>query len=85
MYALAVESDGSFLSAGFRTNSGQDFTVTRHSVNGSIDGTFGSAGVITVNLGTNNDSARAIALLPTGEVALAGTTLIDFALARLWQ
>jgi len=81
--------DGRLLIAGgFATEAtGSDFVVVRLNPDGSLDETFGEAGVATVDFTSNDESASNIALLEDGRILLAGT--IDsldrsrYALARL--
>ncbi len=47
-YALAVQSDGKIVVAGPVSNgAGSDFLVLRYNIDGSLDTTFGSAGMVT--------------------------------------
>lgn len=64
-----------------------DFTLSRLTLDGAFDSTFGSAGRLQVDLG-GNDRLRALALGSDGRPVLAGlrqvgTTASDFALLRV--
>lgn len=71
---LAIQSDGkvvvgiSNLQQGF----GPMFIVARLNVNGSLDATFGSAGVVETQIGEFGAVASALALQPDGKILLAG-------------
>jgi uncharacterized delta-60 repeat protein len=91
--SLAILPDGKILVAGesFSNATSNDMAVVRLNANGSIDGTFGSAGVALVNFTGGADSATSMAVQPNGKIVLAGTAIADgpggsqraFALARL--
>ena len=81
--ALAIQSDGKILLAGYTTN----FGVARFNTNGTSDTSFGTNGVATVDFGSD-DRAYGMALQADGKIILAGWsgddgTGRDFALARL--
>jgi uncharacterized delta-60 repeat protein len=50
----------------------QSFGLTRYNSDGSLDTSFGSGGVVTVNFG-GSDQPAAVSLLPSGEILVAGT------------
>ena len=62
-----------------------DFLIVRYNADGSLDGGFGSGGLVTTDFGAS-DTAFAIALAADGKVVAAGGTKSsspgDFALAR---
>src|SRR6202011_5509761 len=63
--ALALQSDGKIVIAGTGAAAGQgDFAVVRLNPNGSLDGTFGHGGVVTI---------------PIGQQAYATAVLVDHA------
>jgi uncharacterized delta-60 repeat protein len=84
-YAVALQSDGKMVAAGY-TGEGvdDDFALARYNTDGSLDGTFGTGGAITTDFG-NREPAHALAIQTDGKVVLAGYTQDverDFALAR---
>lgn len=89
--ALAVQADGKVISVG-RTRTtvgGDDFAVTRHDRDGTLDAGFGNGGKLAtaVSAGTEADDARAVAVQADGMIVVAGsatgaTTDLDFALVR---
>jgi len=71
--AIAVQSDGKILVAGHsHNNSNYDFALVRFNSDGTLDNSFGSAGVVTTAIGTGDDKARAIALQSDGKIVVAG-------------
>jgi uncharacterized delta-60 repeat protein len=83
--AVAVEPDGKILVAGFATTASgidSDFALARYNPDGTLDASFGTGGIVTTNLGTQSDDARAIALEPDGKIVLAGSAGEDIGLAR---
>lgn len=90
-YALAIQPDGKIVAAGTTTGAGtaSDFAVARYNPDGSLDGSFGTGGKVTTALGSDADTAYAIALEPDGTLVVGGdsnrgssATGIDFALVR---
>ncbi len=64
-----------------------DFALTRLNVDGSVDTTFGTNGVVTTNFFGRNDVATSVAIQPDGKIVVAGYARqskkgFDFALAR---
>jgi uncharacterized delta-60 repeat protein len=67
-YALAIQSDGKLVQAGYSTvnNASQQrvFAVARYNTTGSLDKTFNTTGKSTIAIGTSDDEAFAIAVQP---------------------
>lgn len=90
-YAMALQSDGKIVAAGYRffgnTSEGADMLVARYNTDGTLDSTFGSGGVVTTDFGLT-DIARSVAIQPDGKIVVAGQTyglfsvFGEFALAR---
>jgi uncharacterized delta-60 repeat protein len=88
-FALALQSDGKIVTAGYSTASGNlDFGLARFNANGSLDASFGSGGAVVTDFSSpSSDQAFALALQPDGKILAAGDSAIDeglddFALAR---
>ncbi len=86
-YAVAVQSDGKILVAGLSSNgSNNDFALVRYNANGSLDTSFGTAGILTTAVGPGNDFGYALALQSDGKILVAGYghngSNNDFALVR---
>ncbi|NJO00104.1 MAG: hypothetical protein HC875_41335 [Anaerolineales bacterium] len=85
-YAMAIQADGKIIVAGasgtkfFNSN----LAVSRYTITGSLDSTFGGDGVVTTSIGSNS-SSRAVAVQPDGKIVAGGVSsgIPDrFALAR---
>lgn len=84
---VAVQSDGKILVAGWSSNgTNKDFAISRYNASGTPDFTFGNKGLVTTALGSGNDEARAIVVLPSGKILVAGYSALNnlnhFALVR---
>lgn len=86
-FAVAIQTDGRILVAGFSgTNaSDRDFAIARYNADGSLDSTFDGDGRAVTDFGNLNDEAFSVAIATTGKIVVAGTTSSrngDFAIAR---
>jgi uncharacterized delta-60 repeat protein len=84
--ALVLQPDGKIVVAG-RTNKPApngnfDFALARYDAAGTLDPTFGTAGLVTTDFGGSVDRAFAMALQPDGKLVVAGDSDANFALAR---
>lgn len=86
-YALVLQEGKMVLAGSTRTAAGLDFAVVRHNSDGSPDSSFGENGILKLALGSQDDEARAMALLPDGRLLVAGYAKNgknkDFALVRI--
>jgi uncharacterized delta-60 repeat protein len=93
-YAVAVQADGKVVVAGrtynYQTGTRWDFSAARLNADGSLDTSFDADGKATVDLGSSEDYAHAVAVQADGKVVLAGQTINyqagtgwDFGVARL--
>jgi uncharacterized delta-60 repeat protein len=82
---VARQTDGKLLVGGW---SGSDFALVRYNVNGTVDTTFGTNGVIVTSVGPAGDLAIGIAVQADGKIVLGGHGAptvggaFDFALVR---
>jgi uncharacterized delta-60 repeat protein len=87
---VLIQADGKIVAAGSTSTAdgGQDFALTRHLADGSLDTTFGTGGTVRTDVsGTGApDSARAVVRQPDGKLVVGGITgdgwTCRFALAR---
>ena len=91
--SLVIQSDGKIIAGGYSI-SGSDFalnlTVVRYKTNGSLDSTFGNAGIVATPVGNHNTDLYyikcALALQSDGKIIAAGVSAFnnnyDFALVR---
>lgn len=90
VHALAVQSNGRILAAGFGTVSGtKQFAVARYHANGAPDLAFGASGIAYVSFGSGIDArAAAIRIQADGKIVVSGFAIgssatRDFATVRL--
>lgn len=87
-FGVMVDAEGRPLVVGDTHSSGNvDFALVRYGLDGSPDAAFGSGGVITTPIGSDNDHVRGIAMQNDGRIVAAGrtdsgATQNDFAVAR---
>jgi uncharacterized delta-60 repeat protein len=86
-YAVTIQADGKIVVAGHADNgTNADFALLRYLPDGTLDGSFGSAGIVRTDFGTHDDKAMAMALQTDGKIVVAGWSFNganeDFALAR---
>ncbi|MGE5804639.1 MAG: DUF1573 domain-containing protein, partial [Ignavibacteria bacterium] len=83
---LTIQNDGKILATGPLSNGANfDFAVTRYNSDGSLDGTFGTGGVVATDFG-ETDWPNSIALQSDEKIIAAGYSYngsnYDFALVR---
>jgi len=86
--SVAIQPNGKILAAGVGIVGGDnDFTFARYESDGSLDPSFGSGGVVRIDLGSTSDNLKGVELLPNGKILAIGSTpaagTFDFALTRL--
>jgi uncharacterized delta-60 repeat protein len=72
--AIAVQSDGKIVIAGYTTGNGltDDFLIARFHPNGYVDKEFGSNGAHRFDFAGGPDTGTAMALAPDGKIVVAG-------------
>ena len=77
-FAVAVRPNGKIVVAGrsgFPTDSNtDDFALARYERDGTLDQSFGSGGLVTTDFSGNTDEVRAVTILPSGRIIVAGET-----------
>jgi uncharacterized delta-60 repeat protein len=75
-YAVAIQSDGKIVIAGFsyrNNNNIRVFTVARYTAAGVLDAGFGTSGLFTLAIGAGNSQALALAIEPVShKIIVAG-------------
>lgn len=89
--AVKVDNNGLIVVGGFSGHS--KFVVARYNTNGTLDTSFGIAGIATIYFNNNGvDTLNALALQPDGKIvvggdvqvgSIGGLRSVDFGLARL--
>src|SRR5439155_24893073 len=86
--ACALQADGKILAAGSDFQpAGTQFILQRYTTSGNLDASFGSAGTVTLKVGSGSSSgANGVAVQSDGKIVLAGNADFkpgaEFALAR---
>jgi uncharacterized delta-60 repeat protein len=71
--SLIIQSDGKIIIAGFSDNGNDnDIALVRYNTDGSLDGLFGSGGIVTTTIGAGNERGHSLALQPDGKIIVAG-------------
>ncbi|MDD5273623.1 MAG: hypothetical protein PHU14_13000 [Methylovulum sp.] len=74
--SAALQKDGKILVAGYsctdQNGTGIQFEVLRYNSNGSLDGSFGSGGIVTSNFGGIYEYGESIAVQANGKIVVAG-------------
>jgi len=71
--AVALQSNGKIVVAGYTDNGGgMDFLVARFDLNGTLDATFGTGGIVITQVLTGTDQANAIAIQSNGKIVAGG-------------
>jgi uncharacterized delta-60 repeat protein len=83
-HAVAVQPDGKIVAAGTaEARPGSfDFALVRYNPDGTLDKSFGRDGVVTTDLGTDDDVANSIAVQPDGKLVAVGDAGENVALVR---
>lgn len=87
--AVAIQGDGGIVLAGVatQTNTNQDFGLVRYTTAGALDASFDTDGKVRVAIGSGNDVAFGMTLMPDGRIVAAGSSSIGgflrFAVLRL--
>ena len=85
--SVAIQSDGKIVVAGYSSSgTDNDFALTRYTVAGALDTTFGTNGKVITPIGMGNDVAYSVAIQSKGNIVVAGYSNSgidddDFALA----
>lgn len=74
---LVIQDDSKILAVGTTDYSyfgTQDFALVRYNSNGSLDGSFSGDGMMTADVGGNEEAARAVLVQPDGMILVVGVT-----------
>jgi uncharacterized delta-60 repeat protein len=91
VYSIAIQPDGKIVAGGVSNDGGThpdfgDFAMARYNTNGSLDTTFDTDGMLTIQIGVFANWANSIAIQPDGKIVAGGMswngTSYDFTLLR---
>ncbi len=71
-YSAQIQVDGKIVVAGLSLNGKKVITLIRYKVDGNLDNTFGSGGVVTTPIGVSDSEARSVAIQEDGKIVVAG-------------
>ena len=84
--ALAIQSDGKIVVAGYSQMANNEFALARYNTDGSIDSTFDSDGFLHTDIGASDDISAGVAIQSDGKILVTGYSAIgtgsDFSLVR---
>ncbi len=72
LHAVALQPDGRIVVGGTVASEGGHFTLGRYAPDGTVDQGFGSAGVLTTDVGGQDAGVRALAIQRDGKIVAAG-------------
>ena len=70
--AVAIQSDGKIVAAGYTLNTTADFVVIRYNANGTPDTNFDSDGIAIAPVGAVHDFGSAVLIQADGKIVVAG-------------
>ncbi len=93
IYGIAIQSDGKIIAAGVTdagttNNNYNNFAIVRYNINGSLDTTFATNGIASIDFALKNDIAKSVVIQNDNKIIVAGASyypnsIDDFALLRL--
>lgn len=94
VFAVAPMRDGRFIAAGrvvatnlSGTGNSENMAIARYLPNGTLDASFGSGGLVHIDIDSASDEARAVRVMPDNGVLVAGSlstsSHADFGLVKL--
>ncbi len=74
-HVVAIQPDQKIVVAGYSSNGTyHKIGVVRYNTDGSLDGTFGSGGIVVTTVGSLDDDAYGLLIQPDGKILVAGYT-----------
>ena len=75
---MSVQADGKIVVGGYSSNNGSNFTAIRYNADGTLDNTFGTAGIADIHFGgSSDDRANAVAIQADGKIVLVGSSTLS--------
>ena len=76
-YSVAIQSDDKIVVAGLSyAGLDMDYALVRYNADGTLDDTFHNDGIVTTNIGSFDESARAMVLQDDGKILVTGIGII---------
>ncbi len=82
VHSILLQSDGKILAAGNATVPFDSVTLARYNGDGSLDPSFGDAGLVITQIQGGGGSANAAVILGNGKIVTAGWIIRDFGIIR---
>lgn len=70
--SITLDSQGRIVAAGCVRNDTYDFALFRYTASGDLDNTFGSGGIVSIDLSGDFDQANSVAIDDDGNIVAAG-------------
>lgn len=75
IFSIAIQSDDKTVAAGMAMISGANqAALARYKLDGSLDSTFGTNGIVLVSVGGLSDAASSVAIQSDGKIVIGGST-----------
>jgi uncharacterized delta-60 repeat protein len=71
---VIIQPNNKIIVAGFANMGTTDFALVRYNPDGTLDNTFGTAGIVTTPLGLSNEQSQSVVLQTDGKIVAAGFT-----------
>jgi uncharacterized delta-60 repeat protein len=72
-FAVAIQTDGKIVAAGFSIGSNADFALVRYNADGTLDTSFNGTGKVTTPIGSGNDFVYSVTIQSDGKIVAAGS------------
>lgn len=71
-FEMVIQPDDKIIVVGSVNNTTTDMAIARYNANGSLDNTFGTNGIVTIDFNNGNDDASAVVLQQDGKIVVVG-------------
>ena len=76
-YAIGIQAGGKIVVAGVVYNgTNNDFGLARYNINGSLDSTFGTGGIVITDMAGGNDAALALQIQSDNKIVVGGAAFV---------
>mgnify|MGYP003775514083 FL=1 len=75
IFSIKIQNNGKIVAAGYSENgNNDDFAIARYNLNGDLDDSFGSNGIVITPIVNSNERANSISIQTDGKIVAAGYT-----------